>query len=97
MGGFKMAASDERSKSDRRAFLQQCGRFAVVTPPVVSLMLSVSDKALAESLATSGKTKTTTTTECPAVQLEESCFPVTRGAITAIQCTTICGPPGAAG
>jgi hypothetical protein len=57
-------ARDQWSKSDRRAFLQQCGRFAVVTPPVVTLMLSVSDKALAGNLATSGhstKTKTTKT------------------------------------
>jgi hypothetical protein len=62
-------ASDRREPSDRREFLQQCGRFAVVTPPVVSLMLTVGDKALAGNLATSpGKkdekdeTKTTTST-----------------------------------
>ena len=48
-----MGANDERSKSDRRDFLLKCGRFAVVTPPVVSLLLSVSDKAGAENLATS--------------------------------------------
>ena len=61
-----MARDHEWSKSDRRAFLQQCGRFAVVTPPVVTLMLSVSDKAIAGNLATSGhstKTKTTTSTK----------------------------------
>src|SRR6185369_12692897 len=57
-----MAGDHEWSKSDRRAFLQQCGRFAVVTPPVVTLMLSVSDKAIAGNLATSGhSTKTTST------------------------------------
>src|SRR6186713_2400613 len=61
-----MARDHEWSKSDRRAFLQQCGRFAVVTPPVVTLMLSVGDKAIAGNLATSGhstKTKTTTSTK----------------------------------
>ena len=58
-----MDANDKWSKSDRRTFLQQCGRFAVVTPPVVSLMLSVSEKAGAESLATSGKTTNTTSTK----------------------------------
>ena len=57
-----MDANDKWSKSDRRTFLQQCGRFAVVTPPVVSLMLAVSEKAGAKSLATSGRTTKTTTT-----------------------------------
>jgi hypothetical protein len=46
-------------ESRRRAFLQQCGRFAIVTPPVVTLMLTVSDKAEA---VTSAKPTTTTTT-----------------------------------
>src|SRR4026208_868183 len=68
-----MGGGREWSKSDRGAFLQQCGRFAVVTPPVVTLMLSVSDKALAGNLATSGhttKTKTTTTQECTTTTIE---------------------------
>jgi hypothetical protein len=55
-----MGANYERSKTDRRAFLQQCGRLAV-TPLVVSLMLSVSEKAGAATLATSGATTLTTT------------------------------------
>ena len=61
-----MGSNDERSKADRRAFLLQCGRFAVVTPPVVSLLLSVGDKAGAEDLETSGvkkKASKTTTTQ----------------------------------
>jgi hypothetical protein len=48
----------ERQKLERRAFLEQCGRFAVVTPPVVSLMLTTGTKA---ALAASGKTTLTTT------------------------------------
>ena len=63
-----MSANDEKSKADRRAFLLQCGRFAIVTPPVVSLLLTVRDKASAEDLETSGvkrkkKTDETTTTK----------------------------------
>ena len=65
MGGADMGDNDEKSKSDRRAFLLQCGRFAVITPPVVSMMLSVSDKAAADNLDTSAvkkKTKESDTT-----------------------------------
>jgi len=63
-----MSANDEKSKADRRAFLLQCGRFAIVTPPVVSLLLTVRDKASAEDLETSGvkrkkNTDETTTTK----------------------------------
>jgi hypothetical protein len=50
---------DDRLRAERRAFLEQCGRFAVVTPPAVTLMLTVSDKAVA---AASGRTTGTTTT-----------------------------------
>ena len=31
-----------RSEDDRRAFLRACGRFAVVTPPAISVLLSTS-------------------------------------------------------
>ncbi len=48
---------DEAQRAERRAFLKQCGRFGVVTPPVVTLMFTVSDKAKAQ-LLTSGKTTT---------------------------------------
>jgi hypothetical protein len=57
-----MGASDEKSRADRREFLLKCGRFAVVTPPVVSLMLTVGDKARADDLQTSAVKKTTKTT-----------------------------------
>ena len=54
---------DDELRAARRDFLLKCGRFAVVTPPVVSLMLTVSDKASAQGLATSpGKEKKKTTT-----------------------------------
>ncbi len=51
---------EEGRRAERRAFLEQCGRFSVVTPPVVTLMLAVSGNTAA--LATSAKTTTTTTT-----------------------------------
>jgi hypothetical protein len=38
--------------TDRRAFLKSCGRFAAVTPPVVSLLLSTSLSS--EAIARSG-------------------------------------------
>jgi len=58
---------DDKLKAQRREFLLQCGRFAVVTPPVVTLMLSVGDKGISKALAASpgnkkSKTSTTTTT-----------------------------------
>jgi hypothetical protein len=54
----------DRLKADRRSFLEQCGRFAVVTPPVVSLMLATDStrKALAASGRTTVTTATTATT-----------------------------------
>ena len=88
-----MARDHEWSKSDRRAFLQQCGRFAVVTPPVVTLMLSVGDKALAGNLATSGattKTHTTKTktTECTTSKIVSSICPTITGTATTSYTTT---------
>jgi hypothetical protein len=40
-----------RSDEDRRAFLKSCGRFAAVTPPAVTMLLSTSltSKAIASS------------------------------------------------
>ena len=56
--------SDEAARTakdaDRRLFLEKAGRFAVVTPPVVALMLSVSGKARATGVASGGTTTTTT-------------------------------------
>jgi hypothetical protein len=59
---FEMSdEQDQKSKADRRYFLEQCGRFAIVTPPVVTLMLASDGTRTA--LAASGKTiKTTSTT-----------------------------------
>ena len=53
---------NEQLKADRRSFLEQCGRFAVVTPPVVTLMLATDStkKALAASGTISMTTSTTT-------------------------------------
>lgn len=48
--------SEAISDRNRRAFLNKCGRFAAVTPPVMALMLSASksDPALAGSGFDSG-------------------------------------------
>ena len=35
-------AEDAKDKEARRAFLVRCGRFAVVTPPAITMLLSVS-------------------------------------------------------
>ena len=40
------------SQSDRRAFLQKCGRFAIVTPPAISMLLSTS--LTSDAIAKSG-------------------------------------------
>jgi hypothetical protein len=92
-----MGSDHKWSKSDRRAFLQQCGRFAVVTPPVVTLMLSVGDKAIAGNLATSGattKTRTTKTetTSCKtSTSLMVSCSVETTGTATTVTYpTSVC-------
>jgi Hint domain len=50
---------DDRQRAERRAFLEQCGRFAAVTAPVVTLMLTVSDKAAASSTPSSTTAPTT--------------------------------------
>jgi Hint domain len=54
---------EARQRAERRAFLEQCGRFAAVTSPVVTLMLTVSsDEASATtSTTTTTSTKTSTT------------------------------------
>jgi len=54
----------KKTETDRRDFLAQVGRLAVYTPPTVSMVLSVADKARAGELNTSydPPTKTTSTT-----------------------------------
>lgn len=46
-----MVTRDGDDDDDRRAFLKTCGRFAAVTPPVMTLLLStsLSSKAIAHS------------------------------------------------
>jgi hypothetical protein len=50
----KKEGSEEltRSADDRRRFLAACGRFAVVTPPAMTLMLSTS--LTSDAIAKSG-------------------------------------------
>jgi hypothetical protein len=45
--------SDEHEDEDRRKFLAACGKFAVVTPPAITLLLSTSlnSTAIAQSEA----------------------------------------------
>ena len=45
-----------RAEQDRREFLEKCGRFAAITPPAVTLLLStaLSGKAIAASGARPG-------------------------------------------
>jgi hypothetical protein len=59
------AGDDDTPEARRRAFLQRCGRFAIVTPPVVTLMLTVSEKAEAVTSAKPTATTTTTPTTTP--------------------------------
>ena len=39
---------EKRAIEARRRFLANCGKFAIVTPPVVSLMLSASHRSYAQ-------------------------------------------------
>jgi hypothetical protein len=50
---------DGNEDDDRRAFLKTCGRFAAVTPPVMTLLLSTSltSKAIARSGGLNGATQ----------------------------------------
>jgi hypothetical protein len=43
------------SSQERRDFIEKCGRFAVVTPPVIGLMLSADGRNYAQAM--SGGTK----------------------------------------
>jgi hypothetical protein len=45
----------DHSAENRRDFIAKCGRFALVTPPTMALMLSASDRSYA--LAFSGGAK----------------------------------------
>jgi len=47
MEKVKGGTSEEAAIAARRRFLATCGKFAIVTPPVVSLMLSASHRSYA--------------------------------------------------
>ena len=49
--GKDTTASNDRAALARRRFLLNCGKFAVVTPPVVTLMLSTSERGYAKVLS----------------------------------------------
>ena len=51
---------DKKTETDRRDFLAKVGRIAAYTPPTVSVVLSVADKARADYLNTSFEPPTTT-------------------------------------
>jgi len=48
---------DPEADSERRAFLKDCGRYAAITPPAVTMLLStaMSSKAIAASSGRGGK------------------------------------------
>lgn len=52
-----VANAEQELDADRRKFLAACGRFAVVTPPVVTLLLStsLSSDAIAHSGGGNGR------------------------------------------
>jgi hypothetical protein len=84
---------DARQRAERRAFLEKCGRFSVVTPPVVTLMLAVSGgtEALATSAKTITPTTTLTTTTTPTTTTKTTIEKTTIEKTTTIQTTTIQG------
>ncbi len=57
MSSEKTNGLPSRSDEDRREFLKNCGRFAVITPPAVTMLLSTSltSNAIAASGGGGGK------------------------------------------
>ena len=49
-----MAKSD-LSSQERRDFIEKCGRFAVVTPPTVALMLAADGRNYAQAFSGGGQ------------------------------------------
>ena len=75
---------------DRRRFLASCGKFAVVTPPAITLLLSTSlnSTAVAQSAGNNGNTGNgTTATETVIAAITASA--ITAAAITAITATAL--------
>jgi hypothetical protein len=50
-------SSDDPGGPDRRDFLKKCGKFAAVTPPAITMLLSTSltSKAIAKSAGGGGR------------------------------------------
>ena len=55
MSNHVQTGTEEKVSEARRKFLADCGKFAVITPPVVTLMLSSADRSYAKVY--SGKAK----------------------------------------
>jgi hypothetical protein len=79
-------SDEERLKLERRSFLEQCGRFAVVTPPVVSLILAGGTKA---ALAASGGTSLTTKTSISTTTSITASTSITMSTSTSVTATTV--------
>jgi hypothetical protein len=50
-------SAEDGEEAERRAFLAKCGRFAVVTPPAIAMLLSTSLNANAQAVEQSGEHK----------------------------------------
>ena len=55
--GQNRSAPDHESNEDRRRFLAACGKFAVVTPPAMTMLLSTSLTSSAIALSGGGGSK----------------------------------------
>ena len=58
MGKYPELPLEPDSPEDRREFLRKCGRFAAVTPPAMTMLLSVASKpteALASTFGNNGQ------------------------------------------
>ena len=62
--GVRDMTERDKTSAERRLFLEKAGRFAVVTPPTVALMLSATgvNRAQAQSAGTTTTTSTATVT-----------------------------------
>ncbi len=48
-------SSNDASENDRREFLKKCGKFAAVTPPAITMLLSTSLTSSAIAKSSTGK------------------------------------------
>jgi hypothetical protein len=89
---------EDRRKAERREFLGKCGRFGVVTPPLITLMLAVSDKATAQvtspaKILPAPTTSATGTTATTATTGTTATTPTTRTSVTTGTTGTTATPP----